>query len=374
LEQATNVRDGVHAITRTAVPGLNCIMADAEGHIAWTVAGLLPKRRGMSGRLPTSWADGKHGWDGYLAPGDVPRIVDPESGQVWSANQRPVTGQELQKLGEGGYVLGARATQIRDALTALPKATAVDMLAIQLDDRALLMDRWQALLMQTLSTAAAQNDASLAEMRALVASWGGHASVGSVGYRIVRNFRFEVSDALLESILASCIQSEARFRIWHLREREEPVWRILSERPAHLLPTSHANWDAFLITKAQATRDALLQIGPLRKRTWGERNTTRIQHPLSLAVPALARWLDMKPVPLPGDGNVPRMQSPTWGASQRMVVVVGDEANSIAHMPVGQSGHPRSPYYRNSHEAWMHGSATPLLPGEVKHTLQLLPE
>jgi penicillin amidase len=140
------------------------------------------------------------------------------------------------------------------------------------------------------------------------------------------------------------------------------------------LPTSHANWDAFLITKAQATRDALLQIGPLRKRTWGERNTTRIQHPLSLAVPALARWLDMKPVPLPGDGNVPRMQSPTWGASQRMVVVVGDEANSIAHMPVGQSGHPRSPYYRNSHEAWMHGSATPLLPGEVKHTLQLLPE
>jgi len=328
----------------------------------------------MSGRLPTSWADGNRGWDGYLAPGDLPRVVDPEAGQLWSANQRHVSGQELQKVGEGGYVLGARAMQIRDALTALPNAGAADMLAIQLDDRAVLLDRWQALLMQALSTEAAQSDASLSEMRSLVATWGGHASIGSVGYRIVRNFRFEVSDELLESILASCIRGEPRFQIWHLREREEPVWRILSERPPHLLPKPYEDWDAFLIAKAKTTRDALRQIGPLQKRTWGERNTTSIQHPLSLAVPALARWLDMPPVPLPGDGNVPRMQSPTWGASQRLVVVVGDEANSIAHMPVGQSGHPLSPYYRNSHAAWMQGSATPLLPGAVQHTLQLLPE
>ena len=374
VEQATNVAEGLYAMTRTAVPGLNCVMADAQGHIAWTVAGFLPKRRGLNGRLPTSWADGKRGWDGFLAPGDVPRVVDPVGGQLWSANHRHVTGRDLQKLGEGGYVLAARATQIRDALSALPKAAAADMLALQLDDRAVLLDQWQALLMNTLTTELAQQDPRLTEMRSLVASWGGHASIQSVGYRLVRNFRFAVSDELLESILASCIRSEPGFRIWHLREREQPVWRILQERPMHLLPMPYESWDQFLVSMATATRDALEEIGPLHERTWGERNTTRIQHPLSLAVPALGRWLDMPAVPLPGDGNVPRMQSPTWGASQRMVVVVGDETHSIAHMPVGQSGHPLSPYYRSSHAGWMQGSATPLLPGEVEHTLQLLPE
>ncbi len=71
---------------------------------------------------------------------------------------------------------------------------------------------------------------------------------------------------------------------------------------------------------------------------------------------------------------MPRVQSPSFGASQRLVVSPGREKQGLAHMPAGQSGHPLSPFYRNSHEAWVQGLATPLLPGPVEHTLQLLPE
>ena len=39
----------------------------------------------------------------------------------------------------------------------------------------------------------------------------------------------------------------------------------------------------------------------------------------------------------------------------------------------GQSGHPLSPYWGAGHEDWVHGRATPLLPGPAQHTLRLLP-
>ena len=42
-------------------------------------------------------------------------------------------------------------------------------------------------------------------------------------------------------------------------------------------------------------------------------------------------------------------------------------------MPTGQSGHPLSPYYANSHDAWVNGAPTPFLPGPTEHTLTLTP-
>ena len=40
-----------------------------------------------------------------------------------------------------------------------------------------------------------------------------------------------------------------------------------------------------------------------------------------------------------------------------MIVSPGHEADGIMHMPTGQSGHPLSPFYSNSHEAWVNGEA-----------------
>jgi penicillin amidase len=68
------------------------------------------------------------------------------------------------------------------------------------------------------------------------------------------------------------------------------------------------------------------------------------------------------------------VQSPTFGASQRMVVAPGHEADGIVHMPGGQSGHPQSPFWGAGHDAWLRGEATPFLPGPTRHRLRLAPE
>ena len=77
--------------------------------------------------------------------------------------------------------------------------------------------------------------------------------------------------------------------------------------------------------------------------------------------------------PLAGDGAMPRVQGPAFGASERMVGSPGHEADGIIHMPGGQSGHPMSPFWGAGHDDWVHGRPTPFLPGDARHTLTLRP-
>ena len=106
---------------------------------------------------------------------------------------------------------------------------------------------------------------------------------------------------------------------------------------------------------------------------WGEVNASVIRHPLSRAVPVLSRWLDMPREPMGGDHDMPHVHTPGFGASERFAVSPGHETEAYFHMPGGQSGHPLSPFYSNSHDAWTKGEPTPFLPGPAEHTLTLVP-
>jgi len=88
-----------------------------------------------------------------------------------------VSGSMLAILGEGNYPLGARAKPIRDGLFAKDTFSASDLMDIQLEDRALFLDRWQKLAMATLNENTLAENPSLQEARGLIADWGGRAAV-----------------------------------------------------------------------------------------------------------------------------------------------------------------------------------------------------
>jgi penicillin amidase len=187
LARARTVDEALEAANRSGMPPHNVVIGDKTGRIGWTINGRIPIRVGFDGRIPTSWADGSRRWDGWLAPHETPRIVDPPSGRLWTANARVVNGEMLAKIGDGGYELGARARQIRDSLMKLEKATSHDLLAIQLDDRALFFERWRGVLLAALTPATIAADPSRRELRRLVeTTWTGRASVDSAAYRAVR--------------------------------------------------------------------------------------------------------------------------------------------------------------------------------------------
>ena len=107
------------------------------------------------------------------------------TGILWTANTRVVDGPMLEKIGFGDYDRGCRAGMIRDRLRLLDRATESDMLAIQLDDRAVFLDRWRKRLLDVLSPEALASDPRRAELRRLLEHWEGRASIDSASYRLV---------------------------------------------------------------------------------------------------------------------------------------------------------------------------------------------
>lgn len=325
--------------------------------------------------LPADWSE-VSGWTGWLAAERYPRIVNPDSSRLWSANARVADAEALAVIGDSGYDLGARARQIRDGLFAKDVFEPVDMLAIQIDDRALFLGRWQELLLGVLDEEALASDDRLPEYRRLVENWEPRATAQSVGYRLVRGFRLEVQSRVFHALMSSVRDTyghDVRLRISN--QFEAPLWSLVTERPLHLLPADYDSWRGLLL----AAVDENIRYfddnydGMLANRTWGERNTASIRHPLSRSLPMLAGFLDMPAEPVAGDVDMPRAQGPTFGASERFSVAPGDEENGLMQMPTGQSGHPLSEFYRRGHDDWVQGRPSPFLPGPTQHTLGLNP-
>ncbi len=375
LESAEMLEAALAIAHRSRAPAQNILLASADGRIAWTLTGPIPRRFGHDGRLPSSWADGQRGWSGWLGPADYPQIVDPPSGRLWTANGRVVDREWLEVVGDGGYALGARARQIRDGLLARNQFDEADFLALQLDDRALFLERWRTLLLATLTPERLQADPQREALRNFVVDWGGRATPDSVGYRAVRAFRLAVRERAFAPFIAPCRQADPYFDYDSFRQHEGPLWQLISQQPPHLLDPRYPDWPALLQDAADATLAELTADGrPLATKTWGDGQSIRIQHPFSGALPWLSGWLDMPKQSLPGDLYMPRVQTPTNGASERLVVAPGREASAILHAPGGQSGHPLSPDYRAGHDAWAAGLPTPLEPGSTQHRLMLQPE
>jgi penicillin G amidase len=156
---------------------------------------------------------------------------------------------------------------------------------------------------------------------------------------------------------------------------EYAAWQAMIDKPAHLLPKPFTSWDQFLSAQADWVRnDLITQHGNINDATWGARNKAAIKHPFTRLIPALSPYLDMPATPQSGDGNMPSVATPTFGASQRLSVTPGREENGILTMPGGQSGHPLSPFYGAGHKAWAKQESLPLQTGATKYTLTLRKE
>jgi penicillin amidase len=260
-------------------------------------------------------------------------------------------------------------------LLEIEQASESDMLAVQLDKRAVLLDRWRAVMLNALESVKGRDLPMSETLREVIKTWDGNATVKSVGYRIVWAFRNRVATEMANFLGRIAREHDDKFNLSRHRRIEESIWEILQERPAHYLDPAFSDWDHFLAEQIKAIQLEIEKSGSLEQFTWGKVNTTNIQHPMSMAIPLVGRWIDMPKRQLDGGwSDLPYIQAPSSGASQRMAVSPGREEDGYMHMPCGQSGHPLSPHYSDGHEAWEQGKATPFLPGPPVNQLRLLPE
>jgi penicillin amidase len=417
---ARNLDDALRIANRTALPTQNLAIADRNGRIAWRLLGpiavrgagcdahdpdgsmavTLGSKAGPSpgaSRHPLPQAgEGKAVGDAspsnHCSPWSIttaasPLLASPTINRLWTANARVIDGPALERIGDGGYAFGARAKQIRDGLFATQQFTERDLFAIQLDDRAVFMAQWWQLLRDV---AAERDDfPALHALADAAKDEPARAGIDSVSYRIVRVWRLAVHARIADGLTAPAQAALGDdFAMPDFPQLEGIVWPLVQQRPAHLLPRRYTcaskqdaettkcseadGWLALFEDAAVEVRDEFAAKGPLDQRTWGERNTAAICHPLADAIPLIGkRVLCMPKDPLPGDGMMPRVQGPKFGASERMVVAPGHEADGIAHMPGGQSGHPLSPFWGAGHAQWAKGEPAAFLPAAPQHIIRM---
>lgn len=375
LETADTLDDAMAVVPTMGIPELNFVGGDDHGNIGWTIAGLVPRRAvgGGAASYPMTADDPAGVWQGWLAPADYPRVRNPADGQISTANNRPLLGEGASLLGDGGFMFGARAHQVRDDLSALGARTSVKQVyEIGLDDRALYLTGWRERALRALDAQALAGHPARAEARRLLQeSWSGHASVDSVGYRITRAYMYALYDLVYQRANGELSRLDAKASMVAVSSAWPAVMaRLVDERPAGWLPAVYANWQALQLAALDRVIADLSKDGKvLSSATWGERNTAQSAHPFSSAVPLLGRWLKVPADMLPGDIHMPRVAGPTFGQSERLTVAPGREEQGIFNMPGGQSGHPLSPYFLDGRAEWLAGKATPLLPGPPAHTL-----
>ncbi|MGZ5526577.1 MAG: penicillin acylase family protein [Methylomonas sp.] len=376
LEQAETLEQAVKIVNSAGGPQLNVLLADDQGSIAWTLTGKIPKRFGNDGLASRSWADGNVGWDGYVEPENLPRIINPPEGILASANERRF-GKDFPYVIGHQFGNGYRAYRITQQLGQMPQFSESAMFNLQLDTGSEFYAYYQQLALKSLTSEIIAARPDLAEARDYLLAWDGRADVGSLGFALLVEFRKQLAESVFTPFLSASRQADKSFS-YNWTYIDTPLQALLNEKPMQLLPdtANYRNWDDFVLGQLKHSIQRLQAQHPgvrLTELNWGRHNKVRHSHPFSKALPILSDLLDMPAEALPGCAFCVRAAAPGFGASERLVVSPNHFEDAILHMPGGQSGHPLSTYYRDQQDYWLKGLPMALSAGKAEHMLVLKP-
>ena len=364
--EARDVDAALAVIDRWAGPSLNWVLADSSGRVAWTANGPVPRRIGFDGTRPQSRVDGLARWDGELPD---PVLADAELDTVFTANNRTLSADEADAYGRM-WMRPLRANRIATLLARNAAFTERDFVAMQLDTTAEAYEVLRTLVLEAVSTN--EQDALLAKARGHVQAWSGSAGADEPGFRILHLYYRALLERVLGSLLAAPAAADPAF-VYRWPLADEPLRRILEERPAHLLPADFASWRELLCDVLSDALAAAEAGGRGVDTPWGEVNALDSRHPLASA-PVLGRWLRLPADAQPGSMVSLRVATPRHGAPVRIVVAPGAAESGFLQMSGGQSGHFLSPNFDDQHADWLAGVATPFLAGPAVTAISLSPD
>ncbi|KPZ63901.1 Penicillin acylase 2 precursor [Pseudoalteromonas sp. P1-16-1b] len=367
LEQAETVDDALNIASNVGIPVQNLMVVDSQGSAAWKHMGGIPART-----APSEFAINENEYSATWQQNEVirPFVKNPESGRLWTGNSRVVSAEDNARFGNGGYALGARATQIRDRLFEKQQFNEGDFYQLQLDNQARFLTPWHGLLLEQLK----QQPEHYANYINALDNWQQCACPTSVGYTLVKTYRDELINILFSSIEASLNQQDGTLS-YVKRDLEPAVWQLIKAQPTSWVNPQFANWEqqlqaAFEQTLAQLTA----KFGNnMQNWQWGKVNELAIEHPFAKQIPLLSKLLNMPTAPGFGDSYMPAVQKTSFGASQRFIAQPGHLESAILTVPGGQSGHPLSEFYRAGFDEYVEGKHTPLLPQTFMHQIEIVP-
>ena len=351
--RARDWREFIGAMNRWGAPAENQVYADIEGNIGYKPGGLFPRRNDWDGLLPVT-GDGRYEWDGYFDMDALPVEYNPERGFTGTANSMNLSEDYPIAERRVGFEWSApwRYRRLWEVLESQPRHSVEDSLALQ-------RDYLSVLTRETLARMPATTDGAAAEPLALLRAWDQRLEADSAAALLFVQWFYRT----LPPAIAEALEPEAAAALQPLDTLTmlEALQYPLGQDAA--LAALIGAWDTL---QGEHGND------PAGWR-WGDVHQIRFAHPLlTLAPPELAAQMTYPSYPRGGSANTVNNTSfgatdyqVISGASFRMVLDVGNwDAARMTNAP-GQSGDPRSPFYRNLLEGWATEASFPLLYSEA---------
>lgn len=362
---ATSVNDVFKALETWGLPIQNWIAVDDAGHIGYFPMGLVPLRRTFDGTMPVpGWTDDFE-WDGHIPFDQLPKMYDPPTGMIVTANNQVVPAQDYPYPYSIDTMQGYRAGRIRQMLNSKPKWTADEIRQMQTDAYAPQADR----LLPALLAAVDGMKLTEREATALAAlkSWDKVAGVDSVGATVFfatyrEAWRLALDDDMPElfSKLVKVFAYTYGFfdRLW----AEAPTAKVwdLKGTP-QIEDRDEILRRAFKAGVGELTKKLGLNVG---KWTWGKLHTITFRHPFGKSA---QNAFDVGPFPIPGSWDTVwaagygfwddgYMFEVSEGPAFRHVMDFASLKDSNMVLDLGQSGWPMTPQYKNSVDLWRTGN------------------
>ena len=153
MDQAKTLKAAMDLFNRAGLPVLNVLLADDAGHIGWTMTGRIPNREGYDGAVTRPWGSGRFGWRGFIPPDQLPRVIDPPSGILVSANNRLIGKGYPYTIGQN-FANGYRASRIRERLSEMQNISEERLFQLQSDTRSALYDFYRTLALSVITKSA----------------------------------------------------------------------------------------------------------------------------------------------------------------------------------------------------------------------------
>lgn len=377
LNRARDWREFRAALALFHSPVQNFVYADRAGHIGFQLAGRIPIRKHGDGFAPVPGKSADHQWTGYIPFGDLPRLLDPESGTVVNANNR-VVGPGYPHLIARDWDKPYRAQRIVELLAATERHDLATSRAMQLDTLSLAAREIVPLLLD--STAPSGRSA---EALRLLESWDGQVLRSHPEPLIFNAWLREATAAIVADDLGPLF----------------PAYRRADPRFLRHVLTGEREWCDDAATAPAETCGAVLsaaleralhglsrRFGPdISAWRWGDAHVARFRHPTLGVLPLIGRTADIAIATDGDDHTISRgttrlssRRSPfahVHGATLRAIYDLSDLDRSLFMQPTGQSGNPLSPHYRDLNRAWRDGRyvTMPALPAGEVQRLRILP-
>ncbi|WP_442970795.1 penicillin acylase family protein [Rossellomorea sp. LJF3] len=357
INKAKNWDEFEEALEDFHVPTQNFVFASKDGTIAYKANGKIPIRKKGDGLLPVPGWDPDYDWQGFIPFDELPKVINPESGFVATANNK-VVGEDYPYHISHHWAQPYRYMRISEYLEGKNELTISDMKALQMDQKNLHAREFVPIITEDLETGSLTDEQTKAIE--ILKSWNYLDNKNLAAPLIFHQWMNEISTGLFEKDVPDDMmklfegrQSVVDELIRKAHNGEESEWFADQE-----------GYDSFL---AKSLISALSELeeaygSSMDEWEWGMYHRVYFEHPLSSASPILKKFLNARE-PVPVGGSRVTVEAASYneegivnhGASWRFAIDTSDMENGYHIVGPGQAGHYKSEWYQDQIDAWVNG-------------------